>query len=237
MSSSGQPAAAGLALALALAAASQASAATNLISDGGFESPATPAGGFTVYQGGQTFGGWDVLGPLRGGAVQTLSNTYVEPNIAFDANSGDASMDLSGPGNVGPTAGIFQMVDTVKGQTYHLDFFVGNADGSHNGNYTRASVVDVQIGDDINLTFANSATTFERTNWSERGVTFTGTGGPTRIAFFNATPRDDAFTGLDDVSLTAVGGAPEPTTWSVLIAGFGIAGTVLRRQARSIRAR
>jgi hypothetical protein len=225
----------------ALAWAAPASAAANLLVDGDFETPATPTGGFVVFNGGQDAGGWTVLGPTRGGAVQLLSDTYAEPNIAFDAESGTASMDLSGPGNVGGTAGVAQTVDTVAGQVYRLDFWVGNADGSHNANYALPSTVDLQIGDGPAQAFTNAATTFERTDWRHFETSFVGTGAPTEIAFFNGTAHADAETGLDNVSLTLA--VPEPATWWLMILGFGLIGAALRRgranpaQPRSIRAR
>ena len=215
-------------------------AAANLLADGALEAPATPPGGFTVFNGGDSIGGWTVVGPQRGGSVQLLSNTYVEPHIAFEAQSGDASMDLSGPGNTGPDAGIFQTVDTVKGQVYDLSFWVGNADGSQNGNYTLPSTVMLQIGDDPAQAFTNSDTTPLATNWRRFETTFVGIGIPTEIVFRNGTPLGDAEAGLDNVSLTA--GVPEPAAWAMMILGFGLAGASLRRrrpdaaQARSIRA-
>jgi len=226
--------AAALLAACALVGATPAAAAVNLLADGDFEGLGTPDGGFKVFQGGQTAGGWQVLGPTRGGSAQLLSTHYTEPNIAFVAESGDASMDLSGPDNVGPDAGIAQTIDTVKGQIYRLSFWVGNAD-NNNGNFPLPSTVDLRIGGGERQHFTNAASTRRGVNWMLVQTTFTGTGSPTEVAFLNGTPKGDAETGLDDVRLSL--GVPEPATWAMMIVGFGLAGAGLRRrQSRSAAA-
>lgn len=215
--------------ACAIFGATSAGAAVNLLADGDFEGLGTPDGSFKVFNGGQAAGAWTVLGPTRGGSAQLLSTHYTEPNIAFDAESGDASFDLSGPGNVGSAAGIAQTVDTVEGRLYRLSFWVGNADGSRNGNYTLPSTVDLRIArDGARQHFTNAATTPQSTNWMLVQTTFRGTGSPMEIAFLNGTPKQDAETGLDNVSLTV--GVPEPATWAMMILGFGLAGAGLRRR-------
>ncbi len=221
--------------ACALLGATSAGAAVNLLADGDFEGLGTPDAGFKVFNGGQAAGAWTVLGPTRGGSAQLLSTHYTEPNIAFEAESGAASFDLSGPGNVGDTAGIAQTIDTVEGRIYRLSFWVGNADGSRNGNYTLPSTVDLRIDGGDRQHFTNAATTTTSTNWMFVQTTFRGTGAPTEIAFLNGTPRQDAETGLDDVRLSV--GVPEPATWTMMILGFGLAGAGLRRrQAQALRA-
>ena len=66
-------------------------------------------------------------------------------------------------------------------------------------------------------------------NWVTQSLSFTATGTSATIQFdtvgLNANGYD---VGLDNVSLT--GTVPEPATWALAIIGFGIAGTSLRRQ-------
>lgn len=63
----------------------------------------------------------------------------------------------------------------------------------------------------------------------------TGTNFVLRWSDFDATGADDALA-IDDFSLTpifAAAAVPEPTTWAMMISGFGLVGVSLRRQRRS----
>lgn len=214
----------------AMAATSAPAFAANLMINGDFETPITPTGSFTVYGGGSSFTGWNVTGP-SGNAVLLLSTTYSEPNITFQAQSGLASMDLTGAGNTGPTSGINQDVTTVFGRKYALTFWVGNADGSGNSNYLLPSTVNLSINGGGLVGFTNSTTTTFQNNWQQFNTTFVATGTTTNIAFFNGTGRSDAETGLDSVSLQSA--VPEPASWALMLGGFFGLGAVLRRIRRA----
>jgi hypothetical protein len=215
--------------ALAAVGASPAAAATNLIVNGDFETPAAPSKGFTIFGGGSHgLTGWTVLGPASN-AVALLANDYTEPNVAFESEHGGSALDLSGGGNTGPTAGVSQDVATEIGKAYVLKFWLGNADG--NNNYTLPSTLSLAFNDAPATAFTNANITRRGVNWQEVTVAFRATTSTTSIIFQNATPRGDAFTGLDNVSLTA--GVPEPATWTMMIAGFGFAGAALRRRVRT----
>ena len=220
-------------LAFALAATASAlgfsapALAANLIINGSFETPAPPAGGYTIYGGGSSFTGWSVTGP-GGNAVLSLDTNYTEPNIAFHAQSGSVSMDLTGAGNTGPTSGINQNVTTVAGKKYNLSFWVGNADGSGNSNYLLPSTVNLSINGGSLQPFTNSNTTHFDVNWLKFTTSFVATGSSTNLAFFNGTGVGDNETGLDNVVLTA--GVPEPATWALMILGIGAVGFAMRRR-------
>lgn len=214
-----------------LAAAAPAAAATNLIVNGGFETPLPPAASFTIFGGGSTaLTGWQVLGPARN-AVALLDNAYTEHSgvTVFEAQSGQASLDLSGGENTGPTAGVRQDVATEIGRLYSLSFWLGNQDGSRNNNYTLPSTLTLSINGASPVSFTNATETRDHVNWQLVTTSFRATSASTSIAFRNATPVADAFTGLDNVSLTA---APEPATWAMMIGGLGLAGAMLRRARR-----
>jgi len=207
--------------ALAAVGASPAAAATNLIVNGGFETPAAPSKSFTIFGGGSHgLTGWTVLGPASN-AVALLADDYTEPNVAFRSQSGDSALDLSGGGNTGPTAGVSQDVATEIGKSYVLKFWLGNADG--NNNYTLPSTLTLAFNDAPATAFTNADITRRGVNWQEITVGFRAT--------TSTTPRGDAFTGLDNVSFTAA--VPEPATWSLMIGGFGVMGAALRRRVRS----
>jgi Protein of unknown function (DUF642)/PEP-CTERM motif len=214
-----------VALAAATAIASPAAAAVNLIVNGDFESPAAPSHSFTIFGSrNQGLTGWTVLGP-GGNSVALLATDYTEPNVAFEAEHGQASLDLSGGDNTGPTAGISQDVATTIGQAYVLDFWLGNADG--NNNYTLPSTLTLAFDGGQAFPFTNATITPRGVNWQEISIAFRAARTTTNIAFLNATPKGDAFTGLDNVSFRAV---PEPAAWTMMIGGFGLAGAALRRR-------
>ncbi|HEX5377910.1 MAG TPA: PEPxxWA-CTERM sorting domain-containing protein [Phenylobacterium sp.] len=64
------------------------------------------------------------------------------------------------------------------------------------------------------------------TNWSTKNIHFATAGGPLT---FVATGRSDSLGGyLDNIKL--VSGVPEPSTWAMMITGFGLMGVTLRRR-------
>lgn len=58
----------------------------------------------------------------------------------------------------------------------------------------------------------------------------------TGVRFLNSSGNDDDFFGFDDLTIGDVrqvtGAVPEPSTWAMLIIGFGAIGATLRRQTR-----
>lgn len=200
----------------------------------GFELPVITPGGLGIYNGGGNAGGWDVVGTQ----VMLVSNTYTEPNgvtngtLLFNAHSGLASMDLTGAGNNGTTAGVQQSIATMIGQNYTLSFWVGRATG--NTFYGVASTVDLSIDGGSRVSFTNSNTTADQINWQQFSYGFTASAASTQITFFNGTASSgNNYVGLDDVTLTTSAVVtPEPASVVLLGAGLaGIAGFASRRQA------
>jgi hypothetical protein len=65
------------------------------------------------------------------------------------------------------------------------------------------------------------------TVWQHRSVTFSTTGGALTFA---AVGTSDSLGGyLDNITITQ-NGVPEPASWALMIAGFGLAGATLRRR-------
>ena len=222
------------AAALATLAASPAFA--NLLINGDFDTPATPPGGVLFYGGGGSFLGWNVTGPSNNGVV-ALDTAYAELSALFEAESGNVSLDITGSGNAGSTAGVNQTVATVAGTTYDLSFWVGNQDGSGNGGYVLPSTVDVLINGNSVGAFTNSDTSHFMINWKQFSLSFTATETSTNIAFLNGTDQGDNEAGLDNVVLTEhQAGVPEPAAWALMITGFGLAGAGVRRRRALLQA-
>lgn len=208
----------------ALWALSTQAEAQNLISNGGFETPVTVGGSSTTLAGGSTtITGWQVVGPN----ILLLNTGYTEPNVSFAAHLGLNSVDLTGAGNVGPTAGITQTVATTAGQAYLLTFWLGNADGSGNGNYLLPSALSLSIDGGTAQTFSNSDTTTFTINWKQFSTGFVATSASTTLSFLNATGATDSEAGLDDVVLVAV---PEPATAALALAGMAVVCMRLHRR-------
>lgn len=64
--------------------------------------------------------------------------------------------------------------------------------------------------------------------WNNFSINLTLAAGSHTFAFQKNDDRSFYAAGLDNVSLT--GGVPEAPTWAMLIAGFGLIGTALRRR-------
>jgi hypothetical protein len=214
--------------AMAIGAAIPAQAA-NLFVNGGFESPAGPDATFGA---GANIGGWTVTGDVAN-AVAYINTSYAEPGITFPSHGGNYSIDITGFGNTGPNNGIFQTVSTTIGTRYDLRFWLGNQasfGGSNSIFYTTPSIVRLEInGLSAGSPFVNALETSATVNWQLQKYSFIASSTSTKIAFLNGTPTVDNYAGLDDISLTT-GAVPEPASWALMIAGFGLTGAAMRRR-------
>lgn len=211
-----------------------APAKADLLINGGFETPVLSSGSFITYTPGQVVGsGWTAVGA----AVTLLQTAYGEPANGipqFNAQEGLNSLDLTGPFNTGPSAGVQQTVATVAGEQYTLSFYVGRATpASGPGNfYPTPATVDLSIDGGPRQSFTNSQITLGALNWRQFTTTFTAAGSSTTITFLNGTPAGNNEAGLDNVVLvrTAV---PEPA--SLALTGLGALGLIGfgRRRARA----
>lgn len=200
----------------------------------GFETPVLANGSYSVFSGGQSLGGWDVVGTQ----VLLLQTNYVEPGngIAgatqtFNAHSGLNSLDLTGAGNNGLTAGVQQFVSTAVGQLYSVSFWVGKATGG--GFYATPSTVDLSIDGGSRVSFTNSGSNPNAIDWQQFSYNFTASSASTLVTFYNGTP-DNSMVGLDDVSITrAVSAVPEPATVALMLGGLPVLGLVARRRRRT----
>ena len=196
--------------------------AVELIVNGGFEAAPPAPGGTILYAGASGPPGWTHVG----GTVWTLDTGYAEGPTVFQAHGGQVSMDLTGPGNTGPTSGLRQAVPTMVGQLYNLSFWLGNGQSSASAFYNLPSALTLQIDDGAPIQFTNSAIVLDRIHWQQFEHSFVATGATTTLTFRNATALGDSLTGLDDISLLAA--VPEPGTWVLTLAG--ISGLMLRRR-------
>ncbi len=204
--------AAAMAVAVGLAAA-PASAAS--IVNGSFELGTDPGPSFsTLAAGSSAITGWTI-----GGAGVDYISGY------WNASDGVRSIDLSALS----AGGVSQNITTVAGQTYKVTFdMAGNPDG---GVGNRIMVVTSNgFNPQINSFTVGASNTLSNMGWQSMSYMFTaGPGTITNIAF--ASNEYNAFgAALDNVSISSA--VPEPSTWAMMILGFGTAGGMIRSSRR-----
>lgn len=193
-----------------------AAGATDLITNGNFESPTNS--GVNIFDVGSTgLTGWTVVGP--GGA-----------NIAQQANGvggitapgSTQYLDLTGTNDgSGLYGGVSQLINTTAGQNYVLTFDVGNY-----SNQTSQVGVTAQAGSTSNTFSVNAP--LSGYNWVSESLPFTATSSSTEITLTGTAGY--YYTGLADVSIS---GVPEPATWAMMLFGLGSLGAVLRAHRRA----
>jgi hypothetical protein len=166
------------------------------------------------------------------------------------------NLSLWGPGNgvnnglsASPTGGNFlgadgdyhngqlsqQITGLIVGQTYSLSFdFAGAQQSGYTGATTEAWYYGLgsQAASQETAVLNNVSHGF--TGWQTQSYNFVASQASDTLYFLAAgTPSGvPPFALLDSVSLTGgfVSAAPDPATWMLLIAGFGIVGMMMRRR-------
>ena len=186
------------ALAVALISPTTALASTNLIKNGGFETPTVPGGSYAGYSTGQGFSHWTVVG--ASGNVDIVSGTFTQNGFSFPAKGGSQWLDLTGVSNT--ATGVAQTVTTSPGSAYTLTFGVGNVydpGGIFGVTSTVQIIVDgVQVASDTNSKGRGTPSMV----WQTFHVGFTASAASTTIEFINGDPSNDTANGLDGVKLT-----------------------------------
>lgn len=189
------------------------------------------------FAGSSDIGSWTVTSDHDGGNVAAMRNG------AFDvtASDGTYSLDLTGGGLGADDSngnGVLQSFATIVGDTYSLSFDVGTNSGyTSTGGATIEALID---GSSI-YSFTNSyvADTPATQNWATASTTFVATGTTTTLNLIGRA--GGLYTGLDKVSVADIasgtsGAVPEPASWAMMIAGFGLTGGTLRRHRTSLSA-
>lgn len=163
-------------------------AQTNLIVNGGFETPTVSLSGWLSYQEPSGFKGWSV----ESGGVDLVGTNF------FASASGLQSLDL----NAGDAGKVYQDVITVPGEKYRLRFaFAANPDMIVCGGPAVRSM-EVRWNSILLATPAQDVRGHSPTDLGWREFSFIVTGGGTdRLSFKSLTPGC-AGPAVDDVSLT-----------------------------------
>lgn len=165
--------------------------------------------------------GWTVTGAN----AWVLSEDYSDL-FTYAPQDGRNSLDLKDAGT--NRAGIKQTVGTVAGLTYELSYWVG--DKYDLTWFSQDSIVDLYL-DNALVQTATVSTNTSATVWTQFKYTFVATGA-TELWFQAATNSADYYTGLDNVTLTQVGGSAVPEPSTIGLSGLGLVAAALWRRKR-----
>jgi PEP-CTERM motif len=188
--------------------------ATNLLVNGGFEA------------GGGSLAGWAVSGTM-GVATGAIYGPCCGANGSEPAFSGN-HFAVFGGGNVASANQLGQGFATIIGKRYDVSLRYGTLGGGgaqsiifNISGGLGFAVLSAAANNSLDTTFTTFTTSFIANDMS------------TSIGFGNISGVDGIDPILDDVSVTTV---PEPSSWAMLIAGFGLVGAVARRQRHAVTA-
>ncbi|EQA98611.1 hypothetical protein L288_20380 [Sphingobium quisquiliarum P25] len=201
-----------IAAAASLLAVNPAHAALNLVTNGSFEVGTEPGNFATVGTGESNITGWSV----SNGTVDYIGSYWT-------AADGLRSIDLAG----NSYGTLTQAVNLVANQAYSLTFFLSaNPD---NPEFPRS--VQVGIGGTTQDFSFTGSPSLSNMGWQQQTLNFVaGATGSTLLSFTALNAGTYYGPALDNVSLTAV---PEPSTWAMMLLGFGMIGFGVRRRIRS----
>lgn len=202
-----------------LMGATGASAAVNLVQNGGFED----IGAATIQGwGGYTYGAGYT--PVLPGWTIDSGSVDISPNgSGWDpAHEGENSLDIHGF-----TGGsISQVLSTIIGKTYTVSYaYSRNLAGAPD-----PATADFSIGGFTQAVTAPNGGPFGTVGnmeWVLVSFNYVATSTSTTLRLASTDDNGAGGVFFDAVSVTTV---PEPATWALMIGGFGMAGATLRRR-------
>ncbi len=196
-----------LAAAAAVLIAGSAQAATNLVVNGNFDQPSTGGFGAFVSIPGWTSNTGDTIEVGTNGTYGLACYTAACTNLELNSNfAGSVSQLVTG---------------LVAGRTYALDWAYGTRPGG--GAQAMTTFLDgVAVG-------SNSYTGNGAATWLLTSVRFVATGNAALLTFTGSNVGGSPSYG-NEVTAVSVASVPEPAAWAMLLTGFGLLGTTLRRR-------
>ncbi len=144
----------------------------------------------------------------------------------WQASDGNRSLDLSAANS----GGIMQtLTGFTAGKQYRITFDLsGNPDG---GNSLKGLMVSATGGGVANYFYDTAAEGNMPADMRYKTFTYVFTAsGPIQDVQFRSLENNPYGTVLDNVSISLV---PEPATWGLMVAGFGLVGLAARRRSRA----
>lgn len=211
-------------------AAANPAAAQNLLTNGSFETRVVTAtdtclGAAWCVRSSASTPGWTQFGD----GVDLIHNNYTQSpgfDVLVDASNGVNFLDMNQQGSLG---GIFQVVSATAGQLFHLSL-----DTTAWAINSRGGTLGYQLYDPVSGTILAQDSYTDPTGgvWVTRTLDATAISSQIGVRI-QALFSTQAGPGLDNVVLTAStvpAAVPEPATWAMMLAGFGMLGFALRRR-------
>jgi hypothetical protein len=167
------------------------------------------------------------------GGTGTPSTDYVSAVnpygiTCFTATDGCVDLDGSMPVGSANPSGVLQYNTPLAAGTYTLTFELS---GNQRGGGNQVTFVTLGGNNPGNVIWSSGGVKSSMP-WTLETVTFSTHGGQS-LDFLERPINDDMGNLLDNVTLTLISNAvPEPMTWTLMLAGFGAMGGMLRRRAR-----
>lgn len=199
----------------------------NLVTNGSFETPLAPVGGYVTYPGGSAaITGWTVVG-VGPDSVSLVSMSFMQSGVTFQAQDGQQWIDLAGHLSNAQTSGVTQNIATTLGGLYEISFWVGSADDNVD-NFFFPSTIDLKINNGPRVPFTNSIAPPNMLDWRQFVVPFVATSSSTTLTFFNGGASNNFLSALDNVVVERV--VPEPATGGVMAVGVCCLAALARRR-------
>jgi choice-of-anchor C domain-containing protein len=196
-------------LALLIAGVPTAEAGASVVINGSFEQGPASVGNFVTFGTGSTaITGWTVTQ----GSIDLIGRYW-------NHSDGARSLDLSG--NQAGT--IAQMIPTIAGMRYTVSF-----DISSNPDRSYAKSMLVGFGSATPVAITLSGPVQRPLRWTSHVLDFIASGPSTQLSFRSTTSGPSGMA-LDNVAVVA-NPVPEPASWAMMIAGFGLVGAMMRRR-------
>ena len=233
--------------AVVLAAAAPAAAATNLVTNGSFEAgyvqntefgASYPAGAGPVGWTSADAGAYNLyFDPATASSVDAASRFGGRQKFhtSFSGASPDGGKFVALDGDTNYNGPLTQSIAGLTvGKKYAVSFFWGAGQfDNRTGDTTER--LDVSFGGTTQSTATLSNPSGGFTGWFAKTLDFTATASTQTLSFLSiGSPAGlPPLAVLDGVSVTAV---PEPATWGLMFAGFGLVGVAVRARRQTIAA-